>query len=168
MRTTVIPAQVTTVEDKITGNLNLTQILLLLSPVLWSTVIYILFYPHMKFTWIKVPIMGIISAVSLILAIRIRGKVMIEWLIIIARYNARPAYWIFNKNDVEGRVIDEPHLPKESASTVVNQKKEAVKNIPQFTITDLVQFNHLLTSLNVRYRTTKKGGLRVAFNEIAK
>jgi hypothetical protein len=37
MRTRVIPAQITTVEDRIAGNLNLTQILLLMIPVILGT-----------------------------------------------------------------------------------------------------------------------------------
>ena len=40
MRTTVIPAQITTVEDKIAGSLNLTQILILMIPVFWATIVY--------------------------------------------------------------------------------------------------------------------------------
>lgn len=40
MRSTVIPAQVTTVEDTIAGNLTITQIMLLIAPVLLSTAIY--------------------------------------------------------------------------------------------------------------------------------
>ena len=40
MRSTVIPAQITTVEDKIAGNFNLVQILLMMAPVLIATLLY--------------------------------------------------------------------------------------------------------------------------------
>jgi hypothetical protein len=39
MRTTVIPAQITTVEDRIAANLNLTQIILLLASLFVATFI---------------------------------------------------------------------------------------------------------------------------------
>jgi hypothetical protein len=48
MRSTVIPAQITTVEDKITGNLSLTQIILLIIPVFILTILFSLVPPVMK------------------------------------------------------------------------------------------------------------------------
>ena len=50
MRTTIIPAQITTVEDKIAGSLNMTQTLIMMFPVLWTALVYILLFPSMKLT----------------------------------------------------------------------------------------------------------------------
>jgi len=54
MRTTIIPAQITTIEDKIAGSLNFSQILLLMAPVLWGTLVYTLFSPVMKIAPYKI------------------------------------------------------------------------------------------------------------------
>ena len=94
-----IPAQITTVEDKIAGNLNLTQIALLIIPVFIFMIIYVLFLPSMHFAWYKVPFFLISGSIPPLLAIRIKEKLIIQWLIILFRYNVRPAYYLFNKND---------------------------------------------------------------------
>ena len=48
MKTAIVPAQVTTVEDKVAGNLNLTQLLLIASPVFVRGVIYAVFPPSFE------------------------------------------------------------------------------------------------------------------------
>jgi len=48
MKTTTVPAQVTTVEDRLAGNLSLTQLLLLVCPVFVSCLIYVVFPPFIK------------------------------------------------------------------------------------------------------------------------
>ena len=55
MKVRSIPAQITTVEDKIAGNLNLTQILLLMIPVFWLMIVYTIFPPYMEFSVYKFP-----------------------------------------------------------------------------------------------------------------
>jgi len=69
-----IPAQITTVEDKIVGNLSLTQMILLMIPIFWFMLVYTLFYPFMQYSWYKLPIFLIIAVFSLILAIRVKKK----------------------------------------------------------------------------------------------
>jgi len=82
MRTTVIPAQITTVEDKIAGNLNITQILILMVPVFWTTIVYTLFSPVMRLAWYKIPLVIVVLFLCLILSLRIKGKVLVEWLLV--------------------------------------------------------------------------------------
>lgn len=48
MKTTVVPAQITTVEDKIAGSLTFTQIIMLVIPLLTSTAIYVLILPSSR------------------------------------------------------------------------------------------------------------------------
>ena len=98
MKTTVVPAQVTTVEDRIMGNLGLSQILLIILPVFIGAGLYALLPPNMVGSLYKYLIITVVSLVSFILAIRIRGKIVLLWILTIARYNLRPKYYIFNKN----------------------------------------------------------------------
>src|SRR3989344_8530921 len=99
MRSQPIPAQITTVEDKIAGNLNLTQIILLMVPVFFTTAAYAVFPPQMHLAVYKFPLVLIVLFVSLILSMRIKGKVVLNWLVILIQYNVRPRYYLFNKND---------------------------------------------------------------------
>ena len=48
MKTQVIPAQITTVEDKIVGSLTFSQLLLLLTPVALVALIYAFMPPLME------------------------------------------------------------------------------------------------------------------------
>src|SRR5437773_9500512 len=99
MRTTIVPAQITTVEDKIAANLNITQIFLLLLPVFFGSIIYLVFPPQLHFALYKLPLMVFIALICSILSIRIKGRVIVQWIVILLRYNNRPRYFIANKND---------------------------------------------------------------------
>src|SRR6266576_4782423 len=99
MRTSIVPAQITTVEDKVAGNLGLTQLLLLAAPVFISTATYIVLPPNLGAAAYKIVMMTVIAVVFGLLAIRIKGKILLLWAIMITRYNLRPRHYIFDKND---------------------------------------------------------------------
>src|ERR1035437_7132403 len=100
MRTTVIPAQITTVEDKIAGSLNMTQVMLLMVPVIFTTIAYAILPPRMHIEAYKIVLVLIVLLISLILSLRIKGKVVLSWLVILFTYNVRARYYVFNKNDI--------------------------------------------------------------------
>ena len=83
MKTTIIPAQITTVEDKIAGNLNLTQIIILMIPVLWTAFVYVGLPPATKLSLYKLPLILLVVFVCMTLALRIKGKVVYNWLFIL-------------------------------------------------------------------------------------
>ncbi len=172
MRTTIIPAQITTVEDKIAGNLNFTQILLLMSPVFWAAIIYILLPQSMHLSWYKVGLIFVVFAFSGILAIRIKDKIILQWLQVLLRFNLRPKFYVFNKNDSYLRVIDLPNLEETHSKAVRRSHKASdlkTLNISS-DIKEFVQMESLLIrqKLNLSYTAGKKGGLHVAFEQIQK
>jgi hypothetical protein len=172
MRTTVIPAQITTVEDKIAGNLNFTQILLFMTPILFSTLIYALMPVRMHLTLYKLPLILIISISCFILAIRIKGKIILQWLSILLRFNLRPKYYTFDKNDSTFRVMYVPLFEKKQfrlRKKVATQSKTNV--IPaKFDIKELVQIEKLIQDprISLSFKTNGIGGgkLNVAFKQI--
>lgn len=171
MKTTVIPAQVTTIEDKIVGNLNLTQIILLMVPVFWVTIVYAVFYPAMKLAWYKLPLVLIVTLISLTLCIRIKGKLILDWLVVLIKFNVRPKYYIYNKNDQFSRQIDLPVLEiKTKVVKKIKAEKEDKVKIPNIDIRQLIQLDNLIEDQNVsvRLRAGKKGGFNVAFEQIQK
>ena len=99
MRSTVIPAQITTVEDKIAGNFNLAQILLMMAPVLIATLLYTIIPTHMSFGKGKIIFTIISAVVFLTLAIRVKSKIIGEWLVVWLRFKLRPEIYVFDKND---------------------------------------------------------------------
>lgn len=170
MRSQVIPAQITTVEDKIAGDLSLTQIMLLLSPVLIATFIYAFLPPAMMLVLYKLVLALIFVVVCLTLAIRIKGRIIASWLVVLFRYNARPKYYVYNKNSITHREIIMPEL-----QVVAEVEEELAQNVNTArnispSIKDILQLNHILdtTDFNLTYRVGKKGGLNVAFEKISR
>lgn len=169
MKTRVIPAQITTVEDKIAGNLNLTQIVLLMVPIFWLLIVYTLFVPQMQVTLYKLPIVVLVMVTCSILALRIKGKVILNWLIIILKFNIRPRYYLFNKNDDYERVMNLPSLEKikRKVQTKSDTRKEK-ENIPaRISFGDIAMLEHVIANPKISFsiRTRKKGGLYVAFEQ---
>jgi hypothetical protein len=156
MRTTIIPAQITTVEDKIAGSLNMTQILILMFPVLWTALIYILFAPAMKLVPYKLGLIGVVIMVCLILVIRIKDKIVAEWLGVVLRYQFRPKYWLYNKNDVANRIIDIPDIPDIAISKRKTTKKASSDQKTEINIPDLVRLEQLIDSGKVAVRYQMK------------
>ncbi len=156
MRTTIIPAQITTVEDKIAGSLNMTQILILMFPVLWTAFIYILFAPAMKLAPYKLGLIGVVIMVCLILVIRIKDKIVAEWLGVVLRYQFRPKYWLYNKNDITSRIIDIPDIPDIAVIKRKTTKKASGDQKTEINISDLVRLEQLIDSGKVAVRYQMK------------
>lgn len=100
MKQTTIPAQITTVEDKIAGSLNFTQIILLLSSLLLATFIYTVLPEKMQMTSYKIPLVIVEFFVFAGLSIRVREKIILSWIIVLLRYWARPRIYVFDKNEI--------------------------------------------------------------------
>ncbi len=171
MRTTVVPAQITTVEDKIAGNLNLTQIFLLMIPVIWGTIVYTLFPPALHLAWYKLPLLFIVLLLSLALALRIKNKVVLHWVIILLRYNTRPKYYLFNKNDAHLRIMDFPVFEKVQRNFLKKAPAKQEKSLTSsFGIKDLIQLEKFIANPKYSFslKSARKGGLHVAFEQVQK
>ncbi len=169
MKSQVIPAQITTVEDKIAGNLNLTQITLLMLPAFWTVVVYAVFAPRLQISLYKLPLILLVLISCLVLALRIKDKVVFNWLTIIFRYNIRPKYYLFNKNDNYLKIVDLPTFEKKRKVSLKRShaKKQSVNEQSSFSIAELVKLEGLLANpkYSFTFKSTKKGGLNVAFEQ---
>ena len=172
MRSQPIPAQITTVEDKIAGNLNLTQIMLLMVPVFFTTAAYAVFPPRMHLATYKFPLVLIVLVISLTLSLRIKGKVVLNWLVILLTYNLRPRYYLFNKNDVHLRTLDLPVFEKRQRKLFKKApaKLENKTPIPSFALKDLVRLQNLINNPKYSFilKAAKKGGLNVSLGQVQK
>ncbi len=168
MRSQVIPAQITTVEDKIAGDFSLTQIMLLLLPVIIASFIYAFLPPSMTFVFYKLILASIFAVSSITLAIRVKGRIIASWLVVLMRYNLRPKYYVYNKNSVTHREIIKPEV--ETVAVEENETVSSVlKNYQNLDIKDILTLRHILdtTDYNLTYRSSKKGGLNVAFEKVS-
>ncbi len=154
MKTTIIPAQITTVEDKIAGSLNMTQILILMFPVLWTAIIYILLPAPMKLSSFKVGLIAACIFICIVLAIRVKEKIIAEWLGIILKYRLRPKYWLFDKNDLTSRLIDIPDIPNITVSPRRKSVKSTRIHAADVAIADLVKVQNLIDTGKVAEKKT--------------
>ncbi len=168
MKTTTVPAQVTTVEDKIAGNLNASQLFLLAMSLFSGFGLYLLFPPSMKITIPKVLLCSLAMLFFASLAIRIRGQILARWLVVIVRYNLRPSLYVYNKNDLYLR--DVPVATEDVTETSEKKAHNPLVTIPDVSIpvTRLVELEHSLSDPRsaLAFETNKKGGLDVRITEI--
>jgi len=168
MKTTMVPAQVTTVEDKIAGNISLQQLLLLSSPIFIGVAVYVLFPPMIKLNALKVAISSIVFLIFASMAIRIKGKLLLEWLVVIVRYNVRPRFYIFNKNDHYLRSSSKKVL-EEEANTKEAKKhpKIMLPHLPSLSTPEIVRIENAITDPRANFNfTARKGKLNVHITEI--
>lgn len=167
MKSTVVPAQVTTVEDKIAGNLTFNQMLLMTTPVFVSGVIFAFLPPFMSLSGYKLLLAVTFAVVCLTLAIRIKGRIVMSWIMILSKYNVRPRYYIYNKNDLHLRSATDEKTEDTLGQT--HAKKVSIKpqNI-KLPMKKIVWAEEVATnpSAQLEFKTTKKGDLRVYIQEI--
>lgn len=133
-----------------------------------TSAIYALTPPSMEFVLYKLIICSAFTIFSLILAIRFRDRIVAQWLNILARYNLRPKYYIYNKNVTDQREIIAPEIVVAKKAVAAKRKTKLVKITPP-SIKEVLQLDHVLdnSGFNLTYRVNKRGGLNVAFEKIA-
>lgn len=167
MKVTVVPAQVTTVEDRIIGSLGFSQMMLLIVPIFVGAALFAIFPPAMGGSVYKYVIMGILALACCILAIRIKGKIIALWLITIMRYNLRPKFYLFNKNTTALREqYDTKHPESEMDASAAKIKKTI--SVPKLELREVAKVYTTIDNpaAKLRFETTKKGGLNVRLTEI--
>jgi|JI10StandDraft_1071094.scaffolds.fasta_scaffold261175_3 hypothetical protein len=165
MKQTVVPAQVTTVEDKIAGNISFTQMLLLVTPVFFGGLSFILLPPFLKYSPYKVAIWALIAIVFITLAIRIKGRLVMDWIVVKGRYNLRPTYYIYNKNSTTGR-MGQPIATSEKTEKV--KKKSLKTTVEELDVPGLTKLENLLggQGATLHFKANKKGGLSVSVKQV--
>ncbi len=168
MKVAVVPAQITSVEDKIAGNLGINQLILLVAPVFTSSALFILIPPFMAAPAYKIVIMVLISLMFCVSAIRIKGKILLHWAIIILRYNSRPRFFIYNKNSsyLRNTALAEPESSKEKTEKA--KKPKPVLALPHFQTHELIALEAIVANPKAKlyFKTNKKGVLDVHISEI--
>lgn len=167
MKQTVVPAQVTTVEDRIAGSLGLSQLLILVAPIFIGTALYFLLPPFARASVYKLVIISSLFFICALLAIRIRGKIVLFWLAILLRYNLRPRFYVFDKRTLDGR--EEYAAAKEAEKQPeTTAKPERTRKLLSLSTADIVKLEGLMENpaANLHFETNKQGGLYVRITEI--
>ena len=110
--------------------------------------------------------MVLFSSICLSLAIRIRGKLLIHWLVTLVRYNVRPRYFVYNKNDDYMRYVETPS--QETASETVQPAAANVVIREELELSERVRLEELALNpaANLSFKLRRKGGLNVSVTEV--
>jgi hypothetical protein len=169
MKTTTVPAQITTVEDKIAGNLTLQQMALLASPVFVDFALYALMPTMLKLNTYKLILMALITLITDIAAIRFKSRILLIWAITILKYNTRPRYYVFNKNDTYTRSETSTLINEEpGVKTITKAKQNIQQTACQLSQEDVFRLEHILANplANLSFTISKKGALHVNITEV--
>jgi hypothetical protein len=166
MRTTTVPAQITTVEDRIAGSLTFTQIVLLIVPLFIGTAIYILIPVKMHIGIVKGIIIGLQFMIFGGLAIRFRGRILADWLVIYLKFRMRPRQYVFTKRDLTARdILDEATKKEKVIKKAVGKLNKARHTL---TFSEHLKINKFFENpkLSVSLKLAKKGGLDVSLKTV--
>lgn len=168
MKSTIVPAQITTVEDKIAGSLSMSQLVLLCTPIFIDGVLYILFPPGLKFVLYKVVLCIAIALICASMAVRIKGKILLLWAIVIVRYNLRPRLYVLDKNDTYLRDTLEITEALETEDMPDAASVAAEPHVEVVTPLNVAHIQQLLLDhrAELAIQPTKKGGFRVILTEV--
>jgi hypothetical protein len=168
MKTTIVPAQITSVEDRIAGNFTFTQIFLLIIALLSEAGLYLILPPHLNLGAMKTTLMVMTFLVIGGLTIRIQGKIIAQWLVIYLQFYARPRVYVFTKNDLATRSVDK--YEPEVAVASQTEPAQSIVTRPALTIMEQMRINKLIDdpSLTVSFELSSKGGINVSLAPVKK
>lgn len=166
MKRSTVPAQITTVEDTILGNLTALQLVLLVFPICFGFISFAVLPPNFHFVLYKLVTMLVLLLVGAILQMRIKDKLLLMWIITVIRYNVRPRFYIYNKNDAYGRDMQREDKDVKQQQTVAAPTPAAPK-LPKIAIPEAVKLEEIMSDprAKLRFKAGKKG-LHVVINEI--
>lgn len=168
MKTTIVPAQITTVEDKVTAHLSFTQLLLLMTPVFLGGATFVFLPPFANYALYKLFIALFVALICITLAIRIRGRLILEWIGILSRYNLRPQHYVFDKNTTYFRNIPKRAEEAAEAKEVIVTSKIKKQQTKPFRMKNAVAIESAMADPDseFHFKVNKNGGLSVNLKEI--
>jgi hypothetical protein len=170
MRTTIVPSQVTTVEDRIAGKLGLSQLLLLVSPIFGGSIIFVILPPFFNYATYKVVLIVCVASLSALLAIRIKGKILLFWATTLLHYNMRPRYYLFNKNSTHTReIVTAIETEEDTAEDTAAENLAPIRRV-NLTTAERVQIENLIAdpAANIHVISNRKGELSVRLTKVQK
>lgn len=168
MRVSIVPAQITTVEDKIAGNISVQQAMLLGIPLLFGFITAVVFPPSGQFVAYKMVIVATLFVICGSLAIRVKDRIVAQWLKLFIVYCARPEHYVYNKNSSYLRMsesTEELLVQEEVGEAPVGRPVLSMNHISSKEFTRLEQLA-MDSRSSVTFRVGKKGKLNVRITEV--
>lgn len=167
MRISIVPAQITTVEDKIAGNVSVTQAMLLGVPILFGFIIALVFPPSGQFVAYKISIVIGLFIICGSLAVRVKDRIVAQWLKLFVIYSARPLHYVYDKNSTYLRETEMADVIIEE-TTVEQQVKKPIATTSAISPKEFVRLEQFATDerAGMKFEIGKKGELNVRITEV--
>lgn len=164
MKTTIVPAQIMDVEDRVAGRLSFKQLILLMAPVFMGLAIFAALPEFLVMNTYKIWLISIITLICLVSALRLKDKLVIEWLVTMINFHKRPQYFVYDKNTLFQRPVLRIDKTKSVESvTPARPTSRLVKPNSPLDSTRDDQLTQLVTSSALAFKAIRspKGDLRV-------
>jgi hypothetical protein len=156
-----------TVEDKIGGNMSVQQAGLLGVPVLIGFAIAVFFPPSGQFVAYKMIIVAVLFIVCGTLAVRVKGRILAQWIMLLTRYCTRPQYYVYDKNTSYLRASDTHKAIEPEAAQVVEKVKRTAVNRPKIAQREFARLEEFArdSRSSLKFEVGKRGELHVRVTE---
>ncbi len=163
-RTTAVPAQITTVEDKIIGSLSMMQLILLGSALIGSGLLFLFFAPASRISILKIVLLVVLNLLCCGSAFRYKDELLVKWAVLGLRYTSRPRRWVYDKNSVYARPLRQ--IETKTAAEKLVAKEVTYEPIDALDTPARVRLEHLMRdpAAQVRFVNTK-GGMKVVYTK---
>lgn len=167
MRISIVPAQITTVEDKITGNLSVQQAAYIGVPMILALVMTISFPPSGQIVAYKIAISVFALIVGGILAIRIKDRIIAQWIILLARYYMRPQYFVYDKRTTYLRKIKSTNPIEVTDPTEQKTTSIPINTSSNLKVSERIRLENYANNpaAQMKFKVGKKGKLNVYIKE---
>lgn len=155
MKTTIVPAQVTTVEDTIVGNLTLIQLILMSAPVFSSGAVYVILPPFLKLTLYKFILSVVIALPPIVLSLRFQGQIAFRLIRLALAYLIRPRIYLLLPS------LNSCYFCSEQIEEIeekTEKKPEIIDQVKPLNNTELRELGEVLTDRTINFYANKKGG----------
>src|SRR5579884_2880379 len=106
MKSIIVPAEITSVKDKIGGYLTLTQVLILISGLFTDFIIFVVMPEFLQVSVYKLVAIVFISIIIGALAVPYKDDIALAWLICVLKYSLRPRLYIYDVNDTYTKQLE--------------------------------------------------------------
>lgn len=156
MKNSIVPAQVTDIQDRVAGSLTLTQLGLLVLPIFIGLTLYLMPPDGMHIDTVKLVAMTTSAIICCISAVRFKKRTIAVWAIALLRYHLKPKTYVFDKN--YGRT----RIEKEATEYIETPTQKTHHQPPP-----VIRHAYLMPELDVNFVRSKKGGLDVHITDAA-
>lgn len=164
MKISRVPAQITTVEDKLVGNFSMQQAVLLGMPIVIGFIAVIILPPFNDVVLYKKVIIGISVVACCLLAVRVKGRIVAGWMRLFMIYAARPHYYVYDKNS---SYLRETNVPEPDCEGPVISTAKQARYTPAISPREFIRLKQFATGTQagMKFRVGRKGELNVHVTE---